>query len=140
MRQEKYTEQAQEALSLSQQLVLQYHHSQLDVEHVLMALLTQEKGLVRDLVKELGADIEGIRTEVDAALNRSPKLGYQTQQIFATPRINQVLLAAAQEASRLKDEFVGTEHLFIAIATEPHGQSAGILKSFGIDQEKIAAT
>ncbi len=139
MRQEKYTEQAQEALSLSQQLVLQYHHSQLDVEHLLMALLTQEKGLVRDLVKELGADADKIRSEVDAALNRSPKLGYQTQQIFATPRINQVLMAAAQEASRLKDEFVGTEHLFIAIATEPHGQSAEILKNVGIDQEKIYA-
>ena len=139
MRQEKYTEQAQEALSLSQQLVLQYHHSQLDVEHLLMALLTQEKGLVRDLLKELGADADKIRSEVDAALNRSPKLGYQTQQVFATPRINQVLMAAAQEASRLKDEFVGTEHLFIAIATEPHGQSAEILKNAGIDQEKIYA-
>ena len=139
MRQEKYTEQAQEALNLSQQLVLQYHHSQLDVEHLLMALLTQEKGLVRDIVKELGADIDGIRAEVDAALNRSPKLGYQTQQIYATPRINQVLMAAAQEASRLKDEFIGTEHIFIAIATEPHGQSAAILQNFGIDQEKIYA-
>jgi len=137
MRQEKYTEQAQEALSLSQQLVLQYQHSQLDVEHLLMALLTQEKGLVRDIVKELGADTDGIRAEVDAALNRSPKLGYQTQQIYATPRINQVLMAAAQEASRLKDEYIGTEHLFIAIASEPHGQSATILKNFGIDQEKI---
>ena len=60
MRQDKYTEQAQEALNLSQQLVLQYHHSQLDVEHLLMALLTQEKGLVRDIVRELGADIDGI--------------------------------------------------------------------------------
>jgi len=139
MRQEKYTEQAQEALNLSQQLVLQYHHSQLDVEHLLMALLTQEKGLVRDIVKELGADIDGIRSEVDASLNRSPKLSYQAQQIFATPRINQALMAATQEASRLKDEFTGTEHLFIAIATEPHGQSAAILKNFGIDQEKIYA-
>jgi ATP-dependent Clp protease ATP-binding subunit ClpC len=137
MRQEKFTEQAQEALSLSQQLVLQYHHSQLDVEHLLMALLTQEKGLVRDVIKELGADIDGIRSEVDAALNRSPKLGYQAQQIYATPRINGVLQAAAQEAQRLKDEFVGTEHLLIAIAAEPHGQSAAILKNYGIDQEKI---
>ena len=79
------------------------------------------------------------RAEVDAALNRSPKLGYQTQQIYATPRINQVLLAASQEAARLKDEYIGTEHIFIAISTEPHGQSAAILKNFGIDQEKIYA-
>ena len=137
MRQDKYTEQAQEALNLSQQLVMRYHHSQLDVEHLLMALLTQEKGLVRDIVSELGADINGIRGEADAVLNRSPKLGYQTQQIYATPRINQILMAASQEASRLKDEYIGTEHLFISIAAEPHGQSSAILKNYGIDQEKI---
>lgn len=139
MRQDKYTEQAQEALNLSQQLVMQYHHSQMDVEHLLMALLTQERGLVRDIVKELGVDIDGIRTDVDTALNRSPKLGYQTQQIYATPRINSVLMAASQEAARLKDEFIGTEHLFIAIATEQRGHSAFILKTYGIDQEKIYA-
>ncbi|MCL2141008.1 MAG: AAA family ATPase [Dehalococcoidia bacterium] len=137
MRQDKYTEQAQEALNLSQQMVMQYRHSQLDVEHLLMALLTQEKGLVRDIVKELGANVDGIRSEVDTVLNRSPKLGYQTQQIYATPRINQVLMSAAQEASRLKDEYIGTEHLFLSIANEQHGQSAAILKNYGIDQEKI---
>ncbi|MCL2615253.1 MAG: AAA family ATPase [Dehalococcoidia bacterium] len=139
MRQDKYTEQAQEALNLSQQLVMQYHHSQMDVEHLFMALLTQEKGLVREIIKELGLDIDSIRSDVDNALNRSPKLGYQTQQIYATPRINSVIMAASQEASRLKDEFIGTEHLFIAIATEQRGQSAFILKIHGIDQEKIYA-
>jgi ATP-dependent Clp protease ATP-binding subunit ClpC len=139
MRQEKYTEQAQEAIALSQQLAIQSQHSQWDVEHLLMALLTQEKGLVRDIVKELGANIEGIRAEVEKALNHSPRVAYQVNQLFPTPRINQVFMAAAQEAARLKDEFTGTEHLFITIATEPHGQSAAILKNFGIDQEKIYA-
>jgi len=139
MRQEKYTEQAQEAIALSQQLAIQSQHSQWDVEHLLMALLTQEKGLVRDIVKELGADIEGIRAEVEKVLNHSPRVAYQVNQLFPTPRISQVFMAAAQEASRLKDEFIGTEHIFIGIATEPHGQSAAILKNFGIDQEKIYA-
>jgi len=139
MRQEKFTEQAQEAIALSQQMAMQSQQTQWDVEHVLMALLTQEKGLVRDLIKELGVDIEGIRAEVEKVLSRSPRTAYQINQLFPTPRINQVFMAAAQEALRLKDEFIGTEHLFIAIAAEPHGQSAAIMSNFGIDQEKIYA-
>ncbi len=139
MRQEKFTEQAQEAIALSQQLAMQSQQTQWDVEHLLMALLTQEKGLVRDIINELGADIEGIRGETEKALERTPRAAYQINQLFPTPRINQVFMAAAQEASRLKDEFIGTEHIFTAIATEPHGQSAEILKKYGIDQEKIYA-
>ncbi len=137
MRQEKFTEQAQEAVASSQQLVRQYQHNQWDVEHLLMALLTQDKGLVGDIVKELGVDADSIKTEVDAALSRVPKVGYEAQQIYPTPRIVQVGQEASQEAQRLKDEFIGTEHIFIAIAGEPKGLSAAILKSFGIDKEKV---
>ena len=137
MRQEKFTEQAQEAVAASQQLVRQYQHNQWDVEHLLMALLTQDQGLVGEIVKELGADADAIKTEVDAALSRVSKLGYDAQQIYPTPRIIQVGQEASQEAQRLKDEFIGTEHIFIAITGEPKGLSAAILKSFGIDKEKV---
>jgi len=137
LRQEKFTEQAQEAVAASQALVRQYQHNQWDVEHLLMALLTQDKGLVGDIVKELGADANAIKTEVDAALSRVPKLGYEAQQLYPTPRILQVGQEASQEAQRLKDEFIGTEHIFIAIAGEAKGLSAAILKSFGIDKEKV---
>lgn len=139
MRQEKFTEQAQEAVAASQQLVRDYQHNQWDVEHLLMALLTQDKGLVGDIVKELGVDADAIKTEVDAALSRVPKLGYEAQQIYPTPRIIQVGQEASQEAQRLKDEFIGTEHIFIAITGESKGLSAAILKSFGIDKEKVYA-
>ena len=137
MRQEKFTEQAQEAVASSQQLVRQYQHNQWDVEHLLMALLTQDQGLVGEIVKELGADADAIKTEVDAALSRVPKLGYEAQQLYPTPRIIQVGQEASHEAQRLKDEFIGTEHIFIAIAGETKGLSANILKSFGIDKEKV---
>ena len=61
MRQERFTEQAQEALALSQEIVRQYHHSQWDVEHILLALLRQERGLVGDILRELGIDVETAR-------------------------------------------------------------------------------
>ena len=137
MKQEKFTEQAQEAIALSQELVRQYHHSQWDVEHVLLALLQQEKGLVGDILKELGVDAAAVRQQVAAALEKSPRLDYETPQIYATPRTGQLLKTAEAEAERLNDEFVGTEHILIAITGEPKGESARILKRSGVDQEKV---
>ena len=137
MRQERFTEQAQEALALSQELVRQYHHSQWDVEHILVALLQQEKGLVGDILSELGVDVTAVKEQVEAALGKNPRVAYETVQIYATPRIARLLEAATAEADRLKDEFIGTEHLLIAMAGEEKGEAAGILHRFGIDQEKV---
>jgi ATP-dependent Clp protease ATP-binding subunit ClpC len=139
MKQERFTEQAQEALAASQELVRQYKHSQWDVEHILLALLQQEKGLVGDIFAELGVDIEKVKEEVAAALEKTPKVSYDTGQLYATPRIANLIRAAGEEADRLKDEFIGTEHLLIAIASEPRGEAAEILKRLGIDQEKVYA-
>jgi ATP-dependent Clp protease ATP-binding subunit ClpC len=133
---EKFTEQAQEALAASQEIVRRYRHSQWDVEHVLLALLQQEKGLTQDVLRELGVDVAAVKGRVEAALRSFPTTGYQ-QQIFPTPRIPQLLENARQEADRLKDEFVGVEHLLIAITSENRGEAASILKDFGVTQEGI---
>ena len=137
MRQERFTEQAQEAINASQELVRQYHHSQWDMEHILLALLQQEKGLVGDILTELGVDVGAVRQQVEAALGETPRIAYEVAQLYATPRITQLLEAAAAEADRLKDEFIGTEHLLIAMAGEQKGRVADILHRFGIDQEKV---
>ena len=137
MRPEKFTEQAQEALALSQELVRQYKHSQWDVEHILLALLQQEKGLVGEILRELKADVDTIRQQVDAALARAPKVTFDTGQIYATPRVAQLLSSANAEAERLKDEFISTEHILIAIVGEEKGEAAAIFGRFGIDKEKV---
>jgi ATP-dependent Clp protease ATP-binding subunit ClpC len=137
MRQEKFTEKAKEALDASQELVRTYKHNQWDVEHILMALLQQEQGLVLDLFKLLGVNIETVRQQVGAALEKMPKVAYEAGQIYATPRIQDLLQGAEAEAKRLKDEFIGTEHLLIAMASARTGEAASILRSAGIDQEKI---
>jgi len=137
MRQERFTEQAQEALAASQELVRHYHHSQWDVEHILLALLQQERGLVGDILRELDVDVEAVRQEVVAALERTPRITYETGQIYATPRIADLIRMAGDEADRLKDEFIGTEHLLIAMAGEEKGEAAAILHRFGVDQEKV---
>ncbi|MFA6347344.1 MAG: Clp protease N-terminal domain-containing protein, partial [Dehalococcoidales bacterium] len=82
MRQDKFTEQAQEALSASQQLVRQLKHSQWDLEHVLLALLQQEKGLVGEILKELNINTEELNEKVSAALKKTPQITYQAPQIY----------------------------------------------------------
>ncbi len=137
MKQDKFTEQAQEALALSQEIVRQYHHSQWDVEHILLALLRQERGLVGEILRELGVDTEAMRRQVEAVLEKSPKIAYETEQMFATPRVAQLISKAGEEAGRLKDDFIGTEHLLVAMAGEEKGEVSGILHRLGIDQEKV---
>ncbi len=137
MMQERFTEQAQEALTLSQELIRQYHHSQYDVEHILMALLQQERGLVGEILRDLDVDVDEVKRRVEVALEKIPKVAYETGQIYTTPRIPQILQAATAEADRLKDEFIGTEHLLIAITGEEKGEAASILKGLGVDQEKV---
>ena len=137
MRQDRFTEQAQEALALSQELVRGYSHSQWDVEHILLALLQQEKGLTGEILKKLGVDAQEVRSRVEGTLEKSPKVAYEGAMIYATPRTVRLLENAASEADRLKDEFIGTEHLLIAMAGERDGEAAAILRDFGIDQEKV---
>jgi ATP-dependent Clp protease ATP-binding subunit ClpC len=139
MRQERFTEQAQEALQTSQQMAIQYKHSQWDVEHILLALLVQQQGLVGEILKEINVDVEMIRNRVEEVLERTPKVSYQTGQIYATPRIAMLMQKAEEEARRLKDEFISTEHLLIAMVSENKGEAAQILHGAGITQEKVYA-
>jgi len=136
MRQERFTELAHEAIAASVELVRQYKHSQWDVEHLLLALLQQERGLVGDILRELKIDIEAVKQQVEVALGKTPRVAYEVTQIYPTPRINRVVDMAKAEAERMKDEFISTEHLLIAIVAEK-GEASEILRQFGIDQEKV---
>jgi len=137
MMSEKFTEQAQAVLAASQDIVRRYRHSQWDVEHILLALLEQEKGVTQDILRELDVDVEAPKGRVEAGLRGSPKVAYEATQISVTPRVARVLENARQEADRLKDEFISSEHLLIAIAGEGGGEASAILSEFGINQEKI---
>ncbi len=137
MRQDRFTEGAQEVLAESQNLVRKERHSQWDVEHVLMALLTHERGIMPPLLEKLQVDTAKLRDAVAKALSASPKLAYDVVQIYTTPRIVRMLEAANAEAERLQDEYVGIEHILIAIADEREGESARILRQFNIDKERI---
>jgi len=137
LRPERFTEQAREVLSASQELVRRYRHSQWDVEHILLALLEHESGLTNEILQKLGVDIPALKGRLQTSLENAPKTAYEAEQIYATPRIARLLDNANREADRLKDDFISAEHMLIAIVAEDSGEAVSILKEFGIDQEKI---
>ena len=137
MKPERFTEQAREVLAASQGIASRYRHAQWDVEHILLALLEQKEGLTSQILEKLGANVEAIKARVEDSLARSPKATYESAQLYATPRIARLMDSVGHEADRLKDDFISTEHLLIAIAGDNTGESAAIMKEFGIDREKI---
>jgi len=137
MRPERFTEQAREMLSASQELVRGYRHSQWDVEHILLALLEQESGLINEILQKLGVDIAVVKGRLHTSLDSAPKTAYEAEQMYATPRVARLLDNAAREADVLKDDLIGTEHILIAIAAEGRGEAVSILKESGIDQERL---
>ena len=137
LRPENFTEAAREAIGASQQMVRQYRHAQWDLEHLFLALLQQEEGVPAQVLGEMGADPAAIRAQVAAALERAPRLDYEPSQIYPTPRAARVFENAKAEADRMKDEYIGTEHLLIAIVEERTGESAEVLRVNGVDKEKV---
>ena len=137
LRPENFTEQAREAIGASQEILRQLQHSQWDSEHILMALLDQDKGVAIDIMTEMGVYVDGIKTKLTAILGKVPKVSSQTNQIFVTPRVEALLNRSKVEADRLGDDFIGTEHLFIALTQEDQGGVAEVLKQHNVDTERV---
>lgn len=134
---EEFTEQAQEAIVSSQELLRTMKHADWDVEHLVAALLENEKGVPTQVLNQLNVDVPRVLDDVYRALDKTPKLAYESAQIHPTPRSVQMLSTAKEEAGRLHDEYIGTEHLLIAAASEEAGESALILARHGADRENI---
>ncbi|HVB97434.1 MAG TPA: AAA family ATPase, partial [Chloroflexota bacterium] len=136
---ERFTERAQEALQRAQEILREQRHNQLDVEHLLLALLDQPEGLAVKILERLGVDVAAFRQRVADALESNPRV-YQaggSSQVYMTPRLKFVFDRAIEEANRLHDEYVSSEHLLIAIVAEREGASARLFRGFGVDVEKV---
>ena len=140
MRLERFTDKAQEAFQEAQEIMHEQHHTQLDVEHIFLAMLRQREGLSSRALSRLAVDTDTIAQRVERELEKSPKVygqyGYGNQ-VYITPRTQRLVKRAEEEATRLNDQYVGIEHLLIAISGEREGASSRILNSFGIDQERV---
>ena len=140
MKFDRFTERALDAASRSYEILQRYSHNQVDTEHMLLALLEQPEGVISQILEKLGVNTEAVKSRLDGVLKASPKVaiyGGGTGQVFITPRLKRVIDLANEEASKLKDEYVSTEHLFLAIASERGTPVAHILGSYSVTKDRI---
>lgn len=134
---EKFTIKAQQALSNAQQQVIEYGQQQLLPEHVLRALLEDSDGIVPVLLKKLGIDMQNIKNQLNDEISKIPKVTGAEGQVYASSEFNKMLNLAMTEAKNLKDEYVSTEHLFLAIVDLKNSRASNILKAANISKKDI---
>ena len=132
---DKLTLKATEAMQSAQDSAAKRHHQHIEVEHLLLALVEQTDGVVLPLLKKLGADPGRIKSDIEEVLSRLPKVEGLVQT-YLSPRLGRLFERAEQEAERLKDEYVSTEHLLIA-AADGDGAARDILARHGVTKDNI---
>ena len=134
---DRFTEQAQEVIAASQEILNRYRHNQWDCEHLFLALIEQEKGVPSEIFSTLGVNLQVLHANLHSYLEQDDKVAGQANQIFITPRLSELFGRADDEAKRLNDEFIGTEHILIALTEEDTGVSADLLSSFNVTTEEV---
>ncbi len=138
MRFDKLTLKAQEALQEAQTLAEKQDHQQIEPEHLLAALLQQTEGVIPQAMQKLGVSLPPVMFQLEGVLLKIPKVhGAGTGQAYLSPRLKKILDTSFQEADRLKDTYVSTEHMLLAIAEEQDGPGARILASQGVNKDQI---
>jgi ATP-dependent Clp protease ATP-binding subunit ClpB len=137
----RLTEKSQEALAAAQNVAARYGHTELDGEHLLLALLDQEGGLVPRLFQKMDVPLDGFRARLDESLQRRPKVsgpGAEPGKVYVTQRLSRLMAEAEQEAGRLKDEYVSVEHLLLPFFQEGTKSDAGrILGEFQVTRDRF---
>ncbi len=141
MRFDRFTERAQEAAQRAAEIIQRYGHNQIDTEHILLALIEQPGGVIPQILSHLNVNAQALADRLDATLRATPKAnifgGGGAGQIFITPRVKRIIDLANEEANRLRDEYISTEHIFLAILTERNTPAARVLESAGITRERV---
>lgn len=137
---DRFTERAQDAAQRALEVLQRYGHSQVDAEHFFLAMLEQPEGIVPQLLERMNVDVAVVSGKLDDVLkqgSRSSVYGSGQAQIFITPRLRRIAEIASEEANRLKDEFISTEHLLLAMTSERNTPSARILADYKITKDRV---
>ncbi|RLB62685.1 MAG: type VI secretion system ATPase TssH, partial [Deltaproteobacteria bacterium] len=139
----KFTQKAQEAMMEAQNLALRRNHQQVDAEHLMMALLRQENGLIPKVIEKVGVVPGALEKEVDKRLDAIPAVsgtGTTAGSVYVTNRLNKLLLSAQDESAHLKDEYISVEHLLLSLLKDSSDPLAKIFAGYGLTREKILQT
>ena len=134
----QYTQKTIEAIQAAQQLAVEYQHNALEPEHLLLAIASQENGLIPQLLQKMNVDPGSFTAAVAEKLSGLPRVsgsGRDPDKIYISQAADKVLSAAAREAKAMKDEFISVEHLMLGLLSETNGNTAGLFRAFGITKD-----
>jgi ATP-dependent Clp protease ATP-binding subunit ClpB len=135
MRLDKFTLRGQEAIQSAIEVAERNQNQEVQPEHVLFSMLEQPEGIVRPVLGKLGANVQVVLNDVQAAIGRFPRV--QGGQQYFSPRLSQVFTAAEKQAKEMQDEYISTEHLLLAIVAEKDGQAGKILRQHGVTSDDL---
>jgi len=136
MRPDKFTQKMQEALQAAQDVASQFHQQEITNEHFLIALLDQTDGVTRPLLEKMGVTVPQLRDQLNAELDRRPKIQGGNFEVRIGNELRSTIDAAEKEMAKLKDEFLSAEHYLLALA-DSKGAAAKLLKEAGITRDKL---
>jgi ATP-dependent Clp protease ATP-binding subunit ClpB len=137
----RFTEKAQEALAAAQRRAQRGGQQQVEVEHLLLALLEQEPGLAPSILRKANVNLDVLRRRAEQEVERLPRIstgGDGAENVYVSGRLNRVLNRAEDEAKQLKDDYISVEHLLLALL-EDGGAAGRLLKEFGATRDRIMA-
>jgi ATP-dependent Clp protease ATP-binding subunit ClpB len=133
---DKFTIKSQEALTRAQAIASENGHQSVEDIHMMSAMLEPGEGIIIPVLQKLEVNIENLRSQIDEAVNNAPRVSGGGAQIYMGSGLNNILDQAFSEARQLKDEYVSTEHILVAMAQSP-GKAGELLRSSGVTKDRI---
>lgn len=131
----RYTEKAKKAIMIAQEEAVNLNHDYIGTEHILIGLLKEEEGVASQVLKQLGVHVDKVVEEVERLVEKGEY--QQVGEVTFTPRAKKVLELASQEASQLKNNYIGTEHILLGLIKEGSGIAVRILTDSGISLDNV---
>ena len=138
----KLTQRSLEAIQGAQSIAVEHDNQQVDQEHLLYALLTQEDSLAASLLGRMGVDAEAFARAVEDALGKIPRVtgsGREADKIYVTPQLDRALNEAEKQAARMKDEYTSVEHLFLGLIEAPNDALKKLFRDYKIERNAYLA-
>ena len=133
----RFTQKSLEALQAAQQLAQSYGNAQVEQVHLLYALLSQENGLIGQLMSKLGLNTQQVQTACESAVNRLPKISGSNQQPYVTAFLSQALTEAENQMKQMRDEYISVEHLFLGLLEKADSTVRPLFASLNITKPKF---
>ena len=140
MNEQKFTQKSLEVIRNAQSLAVDNSSMQIEQEHLLYALLSQDNGLISELIKKMGINIDSITREVKKVMEGLPGVsgpGREPDKVYVSQDVDKALSSAEKNATKMKDEYVSVEHIFIGLLENPNSHLSEIFRTFNITKESF---